>query len=682
MTAGRSANATTVPAAAAPAISAALGRDEAAYHVVNLRAANPQQRFTTSFKSGAVAISSGGATLALRPSALGRPGAMSAVAAAAPQAGMAGVSYAHAGLREWYANGPLGLEQGFTVLARPRGANGPLTLSIAFAGSLRAALHGQVIRFSHGATTLAYGGLRATDATGRQLPAHLALGAGRRFEIVVDDRGAAYPVRIDPYVQQGGTLTGAGEVGEGFFGLGAAISPDGRTIIVGAPQSAPSGVAYVFTLSGSSWTQQAALTLAKAPTSAYFGDSEALSTNGDVAIIGAPNAGEVAVFTRSGSTWTQSATIVPRISVTGFGGSVALSNAGTEALIGDNGSDTGTNVSTAIVYNKNADGAWIAAQTLSPSGEDNNGSTFYEMHVALSGDGSTALLGNGFDQSGAGSAWVFALSGSTWTQQGGRLIGSGAVDAAEFGGGVALSSDGNTAAIGAPADNCNAGAAYIFARTGSSWSQQGSKFVVTATPGTCPSGTGGGGPTLGDSVALSADGNTALFGGGEPAVFTRSGTTWSPYQESGIQGGLSVGLSADGTTLLASCPGCSSGVGLADVYEKTAPIPIVLAAPPTLTLLKLKHHKVKHGHAMTIEFTLSAAGDVVVNFEHISHKHGHKTLTLAGSVTLSGASGANSFKISDVPSKPLKVGSYQLQVFTESGSQHSATQTLSLTIKP
>jgi len=679
VTTSRPAARTAVSAPAAAAISARLGRDEAAYHLFGLRAANPAQRLTTSFGRGAVTVSSGAATLRLSLSAIGRPGAMRAVAAASPRPSVAGVSYAHAGLLESYANGPLGLEQGFTVVARPRGAVGPLTLSIALAGTLRPALRGPLVRFSDGATTLAYSGLRATDATGRQLPAHLAL-AGNRLEIVVHDRGARYPVRIDPYVQQGGNLTGAGEVGDGFFGLGAAISPDGSTIIVGAPQSG-TGVAYVFVPSGSSWTQQAALTLTKAPASAYFGDSEALSTNGDVAVIGAPNANEVGVFTRSGSTWTQSATIVPRISVTGFGGSVALSNAGTEALIGDNGSDTGTNVSTAIVYNKNGDGAWVAAQTLSPSGENNNGGNFYPMHVALSGDGSTALLGNGFDQSGAGSAWVFALSGSTWTAQGGRLIGSGAVDAAEFGGSVALSSDGNTAAIGAPADNCNAGAAYIFSRSGSSWSQQGSKLVVTTTPGTCPSGTGGGGPTLGDGVALSADGNTALFGGGEPAVYTRSGTTWTAYQQSGIQGGLSVALSADATTLVAACPGCGGGIGLADVYQKTASPPVT-ASPPILTKLRLKHHKVPHGHAMVLEFTLSGPGDVVVNFEKIGHKLGKQTLTLAGSVTLTGASGANTFKIKKVGGKWLAVGYYQLDVYTELGSQHSPTQTLKLTITP
>lgn len=669
-----------VPASAAPAISAQLGRDLAAYHVVGLGAANPAQSFRTRFARGAVTLSSAsGATLSLRLSAIGRPGAMRQLAAVAPQAALAGVSYARPGLREWYANGPLGLEQGFTVSARPHGASGPLTLSIALGGSLRPALafHGQAVRFTSGSTTLSYGGLRVFDASGRQLPARLALAHGR-LTISVADRGARYPIRIDPYVQDGSVLLGSGEVGDGFFGLAVAISPDASTIIVGTPQSG-TGIAYVFVPSGSGWAQQAALTLAKAPASAYFGDAVSLSSNGNIALIGAPNADEAAVFTRSGTTWTQSAAVVPRVSVTGFGTGVSISNAGTTLLIGDNGSDTASNYSSAFVYTKNGDGVWEVAATLSPAGEDSNGMTFNPMHVALSGDGSTALLGNGFDQAGAGSAWVFTGSGSSWSQQGGRLLGSGPIDAAEFGGSVALSVDGDTAAIGAPADHCNAGAAYIFVRSGSSWSQQGSKLIASSSPGTCPSGTGGGGPTFGDSVALSSDGNTALIGGGQPAVYSRSGSTWTAVQSSGIDGGLGAALSADGLTAVTTCPGCGSGIGQGSVYHWTAGAPVTVK-PPTLTKLRLKHAKVKHGHAVVIEFTLSGAGDVVVNFERVGHKHGKPTLTLSGSATLSGAGGANSFAIKKLAGKWPAAGSYQLDVFTEAGSQHSATQKLGLTI--
>ena len=68
--------------------------------------------------------------------------------------------------------------------------------------------------------------------------------------------------------------------------------------------------------------------------------------------------------------------------------------------------------------------------------------------MALSADGNTALVGGPYDNGGTGAAWVFTRSGSTWTQQGPKLVGTGAVGTAEQGWSVALSADGNTALIG------------------------------------------------------------------------------------------------------------------------------------------------------------------------------------------------------------------------------------------
>jgi len=85
-------------------------------------------------------------------------------------------------------------------------------------------------------------------------------------------------------------------------------------------------------------------------------------------------------------------------------------------------------------------------------------------------------------------------------QQGGKLVGTGAVGSGAQGSSVALSADGNTAIVG----GANAGAAWIWTRSGGVWTQQGEKLV----------GAGAAGSTFqGYSVALSADGNTALVGG-------------------------------------------------------------------------------------------------------------------------------------------------------------------------
>jgi hypothetical protein len=183
--------------------------------------------------------------------------------------------------------------------------------------------------------------------------------------------------------------------------------------------------------------------------------------------------------------------------------------------------------------------------------------------VALSADGDTAIIGAPLRPTTpapeVGAAFVFTRIGSTWSEQA-KLVGTDYVQCSVCsvaqGWSVALSADGNTAIVGGPDDNNNIGAAWVFARSGSTWSQQGSKLLASdAAP---PTG-------LGSSVALSADGNTAVIGGwldnnetGAIWVFTRSGGVWS-QQGLKLVGsnavgaalqGFSVALSGDGTTAI------------------------------------------------------------------------------------------------------------------------------------
>src|SRR5262249_6530347 len=138
--------------------------------------------------------------------------------------------------------------------------------------------------------------------------------------------------------------------------------------------------------------------------------------------------------------------------------------------------------------------------------------------VALSADGDTAMVGGPSDDGNTGAVWVFTRSGGVWTQQGNKLVGSGAVGGALQGFSVALSGDGNTTVVGGNADNSNAGAAWVFTRSDGVWSQQGCKLVGTgAVNSPLPA-------QQGRSVALSTDGNTAILGG--PADNTNAGAAW------------------------------------------------------------------------------------------------------------------------------------------------------------
>ena len=286
----------------------------------------------------------------------------------------------------------------------------------------------------------------------------------------------------------------------------------------------------------------------------------ALSADGNTALVGGwrdnTEAGAAWVFTRSGETWTQQGAKLTGSGETGpkgrFGASVALSDDGNTALIGGYGDTTSTGA--AWVFTRSG-GSW-SQQGAKLTGSGETGAGRFGMSVALSDNGNTALIGGNRDNVDAGAAWVFTRSVETWSQQGEKLTGSGEVGEGGFGTSVALSGEGNTAVIGAPADN-EVGAAFAFVRSGEVWSQQGSKL------------TGSGGvkfPELGVSVALSDDGNTALVGGsndnggvGAAWAFTRSGETWTQQgakllaSDEAAGGGLfgeSVALSSNGNTAI------------------------------------------------------------------------------------------------------------------------------------
>ena len=211
------------------------------------------------------------------------------------------------------------------------------------------------------------------------------------------------------------------------------------------------------------------------------------------------------------------------------------------------------------------------------------GSARQGTSVALSADGNTAIVGGWSDTCKAGAAWVFTRSGGVWTQQGNKLVGSGAVGGARQGTSVALSADGNTAIIGGPNDNPwdrsvpfglgPAGAAWVFTRSGGVWTQQGEKLVST----------GAGSARQGISVALSADGNVAIVGGladdggvGAASVFTRSGGIWTQGEKLVSAGAVgksspSVALSADGSVVLlggSNDNGASARLG----HSRNAPV--------------------------------------------------------------------------------------------------------------
>jgi hypothetical protein len=336
-------------------------------------------------------------------------------------------------------------------------------------------------------------------------------------------------------------------------GWSVALSADGSTAIVGGPCDDVSnngycpygiGAAWVFIQTGGTWTQQAKLVPSNTSGSdSAAGFSVALSADGNTAIIGGPvdgfDAGAAWVFTRSNGSWTEQAKLVGTGAAgTGSaqGSSVALSADGNTAISGapSDGYDY-TNpdnpfYGAAWVFTR-SDGAWtqqgskLVGNGVSPDGGAEG------FSVALSADGNTAAVGDDNDSDGIGAAWVYTRSNGAWAQQGSKLVGTG-YDCSQCNQGtsVALSADGNTLIEGGPGDQDSAlgnvaGAAWIFTRTGGVWSQQGSKLVGGGYTGSAFQGI---------SASLSSDGDVAMVGGegdansnGGAWLFIRSAGTWS-----------------------------------------------------------------------------------------------------------------------------------------------------------
>ncbi len=391
------------------------------------------------------------------------------------------------------------------------------------------------------------------------------------------------------FMQQGPKLVGAGAVGNALQGYSVSLSGDGNTAIVGGPYDNDfAGAAWVYTRSGGVWSQQTKLVGmgAVGPFEPYGqGVSVSLSGDGNTAIVGGSEdnggAGAAWVFTRSGGVWSQQG---PKLVGTGAvgnaqqGWSVSLSGDGNTAIVGG------------YLDNNSAGAAWVytrSAGVWSQQGPKlvGTGAVLYTelgSSASLSGDGNTAIVGGFNDNGETGAAWVFTRSGGVWSQQGPKLVGTGAVGGAGQGVSVSLSSDGNTAIVGGTYDNDFAGAAWVYTRSAGVWSQQGPKLVGTGAVGPL-------GAQQGYSVSLSGDGNIAIVGGpldntnaGAAWVFRRSAGVWSqqgtklvgtgavaPFGN-GAEQGWSASLSGDGNTVIVGGLIDNNLAGAAWVYAKPA----------------------------------------------------------------------------------------------------------------
>jgi dsRNA-specific ribonuclease len=357
------------------------------------------------------------------------------------------------------------------------------------------------------------------------------------------------------------------------FGYSVSISSDGNTAILGAyyedTGGTDAGAAYIFVRSGSTWTEQAKIQSSDIQAGDLFGNSVSISGDGNTAIVGAyyedtggDRAGSAYIFVRSGSTWTEQARIQASDKQQSdyFGYSVSISGDGLTAIVGAYYEDTGATDAGAVYIFTRSGSTWSQQAKIQAS--DKEAGDRFGNSVSISGDGNTAIVCAYYEDTGgtqAGAAYIFVRSGSTWTQQA-KIQASNKEASDYFGQSGSISGDGNTAIVGANYEDTgatNPGAAYIFVRSGSIWTEQ-AKIQASDKEAN---------DFFGQSVSISGDGNTAIVGanyedtGGSAAgaayIFVRSGSTWTEQvkiqasdKEATDNFGFSVSISSDGNTAI------------------------------------------------------------------------------------------------------------------------------------
>ena len=321
--------------------------------------------------------------------------------------------------------------------------------------------------------------------------------------------------------------------------FGSSVSISGDTAVVGAPgDDTPlggnAGSAYVFVRSGTTWTQQQKLLPSAGRFEALFGGS--VSISGDTVLVGAysddsppgTNAGSAYVFTRSGTTWTEQQRLLASDGGPGDQFGYAVSISGDTAVVGAVSDDTpgGTNAGSAYVFVRSG-AMWTEQQKLLAS--DGAADDGFGAAVSVSAD--TVIVGAPWDDTpagaSAGSAYVFVRSGTTWTEQQKILASDGT---ANVGFGTAVSVSFDTVIVGAPFDSTPAGAyagsAYVFVRSGTTWTEQ---QKILASDGAMFDEFGIAVAVSGDTAIVGAPFADAVLGqdAGSAYVFVRSGTTWT-----------------------------------------------------------------------------------------------------------------------------------------------------------
>jgi hypothetical protein len=363
------------------------------------------------------------------------------------------------------------------------------------------------------------------------------------------------------WLQQAKLTASDGAINDVF---GCSVSIQGEYAAVGAyGDDSNRGSVYIFKRTGTSWTRTTKLSATDGETDSYFGCSVAI--DGEYAIIGAygddNNMGSVYIYKRSAESWSQEAKLTASDSTIDsyFGCSVAID--GEYAVIGAYGDDS--NMGSAYIFNRTGV-SW--SQVTKLTSLDGTSNDFFGSSVSI--DGEYVVIGaKGDDDNGdkSGSAYVFKRTGTNWSQED-KLNALDGTANDVFGSSVSI--NGEYTIVGAYGDDSNMGSAYIFKRTGTSWSQEAKLTALDGETDDC----------FGNSVLI--DGEYVVIGAfsddnnmGSAYIFKRTATSWSEQAKLTASDGAAnddfgCSVSLDGEYVVIGAYHDDSWVGSAYVFNR------------------------------------------------------------------------------------------------------------------
>lgn len=593
-----------IPAPAVAFMSQTIGRDDRRYWArrtgTRLRARNAGHELSADFTAAGVTLRHAGGHLGVRLTAVGDGKKLTPLARVVPRAHANRVEFDHGPVREWYVNGPAGLEQGFSVDrltgARPTGQL-TLELSLPDAESIHVDPSRRSAAFGMpgGRGSVRYRGLYAADARGRQLPARLAFHEGH-LRLRVDVRNATYPIHVDP-IFSAATLSPSNPLstGEGF----SSVAVDGDTIVAGASQAdAQQGAAYVFVRPPGGWINATQVAKLSPPAGdKYRGMGVAVAISGDTIVAteydpDARDTGELRVFAKPPGGWhdlSQSKQLLPSDFVMddGWGRELALSS---DTLVVGAPAPNYGDPQVAYVYARSPDGWTNGVETARLKASDNAPFDGFGTSVAVRGDTIAigAPQGGYYPPEGTrkGAVYVYRrppLGWATATETVKLTASDGAVGDG-LGMSVGLTDD--SVIAGASNDEVNGqagqGSAYVFARPTSAPPRTSEVAKLTASDGT-PNALFGLTLSVADDnrVYVGSWVGTGGAGGDQGALyaFEQPPTGWLNSDES-AKVDLPAATAVSGETLVATLPDLDSGIRSAQVFvdDSLPPSPPVLTA--------------------------------------------------------------------------------------------------------